>query len=281
VTVKVVTDSVSDLPLEIAQELGITVIPLYIHFGSKTYKNGVALTTDEFYHKLETSSTLPKTSAPGAGVFTETFDKLAEETDEILAIVASPKFSATYEVALQGLKLMRKKCQVEVADSTLGIMGEGLLVIEAAKKALSGSSLDEIRDEVYQTAKLIHVRMSFDTLKYLAIGGRIGKAQALLGSMLKVNPILGIKDGEAFPFARERSRAKAIEWLYKFATSFTNVKALAVEDATTPDEAEMLVKRLSSKFPKAHIYRSKVSPVVGAHVGPRVLAVSILEGKSS
>jgi DegV family protein with EDD domain len=119
--------------------------------------------------------------------------------------------------------------------------------------------------------------MSFDTLEYLRRGGRIHRAQALLGTVLKVNPIIGIKDGESYPFGRERSRAKAIEWLYNFATGFTNIRELAVEYATTPGEAEMLVQRLGSIFPRERIYISKVSPVVGTHVGPHVLAVTVLE----
>ena len=94
-----------------------------------------------------------------------------------------------------------------------------------------------------------------------------------------MNPILGIKDGEVFPFARERSRAKATDYLYNFATSFSHIDEMAVEDATTPDEADKLVERLNSIFPKERIYRSKVSPVIGAHVGPHVLAVSVLGDK--
>ena len=118
--------------------------------------------------------------------------------------------------------------------------------------------------------------MAFDTLEYLKRGGRMGKAQAFLGSVLKVHPILGTRDGEVYPFARERSRAKAIDYLYNFAANFSHIDEMAIEDATTPDEAEMLVEHLGSTFPKERIYRSKVSPVVGAHVGPRVLAVSVL-----
>jgi DegV family protein with EDD domain len=118
--------------------------------------------------------------------------------------------------------------------------------------------------------------MAFDTLEYLKRGGRIGKAKALLGSMLKINPVLGIKDGEVFPFGQERSRAKAIDHLYSFAMSYSQIDELAVEDATTPDEAEALVERLGAKFPKERIYRSKFSPVIGTNVGPHVIGVAVL-----
>jgi len=120
--------------------------------------------------------------------------------------------------------------------------------------------------------------MCFDTLEYLRRGGRIGRARWLLGSMLRVNPILGMKDGEAYPVGRKRSRAKAIEALYDFARSFPNIRELAIEHATTPDEAEALAQRLSPVFPRERIHISEVSPVVGAHVGPHVIGISVLEG---
>ena len=121
--------------------------------------------------------------------------------------------------------------------------------------------------------------MAFDTLEYLKRGGRIGAAQAFLGSILKLNPVLCLKDGEVFPLSRERSRSKAIESLYNFVLSYSNIEAIAVEDATTPDEADALAKRLKAKFPDKPIYRSKVGAVIGAHVGPSVIAVSVLGDK--
>jgi len=277
--VKVVTDSVSDLPSQVVKDLGITVIPLNVHFGDQTYRDGVDLTAEEFYHKLENSSTLPRTSTPSSGLVAKTFDMLAEKTDEILVVCLSRKFSATYDVSLQAMKLMKKRCQVKVVDSTVAIMGQGLLVMEAAKKALTGAKLSEVGDIVLENIPRIHIRATLDTLKYLVRGGRIGKAQALLGTMLRINPVLGIKGGEAFPFARPRSRAKAIEWLYRFATSFSKVRALAVEYGTSIAEANTLANRLSSIFPKIPLYISNVNPVIGTHAGPGILSVTVLEGE--
>jgi len=278
-TVKIVTDSIGDVPSQAIEELGITIIPLYVHFGNESYRDGIDLTTEQFYDKLRHSEILPTTSVPSLGTFVEAYDRLAEETDEIAVITLSSKLSATYEAALQAMKQMKRKCRVEVIDSLTAIMGEGLIVIAAAKAANSGASLDEVMNITRQNIPRADMRIAFDTLEYLKRGGRIGKAQAFLGSILKVNPILGIKDGEVFPFARERSRAKATNYLYNFATSFSHIDEMAVEDATTPDEADMLVERLNSIFPKERIYRSKVSPVIGAHVGPHVLAVSVLGDK--
>ena len=171
---------------------------------------------------------------------------------------------------------MKKKCRVEVVDSLWAIMAQGLIAIAAAKAANSGASLEEVVNLTHRNIPRADMRMAFDTLEYLKRGGRIGAAQAFLGSVLKVNPILTVKNGEVQPVARERSRTKAIDHLYNFAMSFSHIEEMAVEHATTPDEAEMLVERLGSKFPSERIYQSKVSPVVGAHVGPHVLAVSVL-----
>jgi len=275
--VKVITDSVADLPPDIIQELGITVIPLYVHFGTEAYKDRVDLTAEEFYHKLETATNLPKTSAPSPGLIAEAFDRVAESSNEILAIFLSRKFSATYDAALQGMSLVKRKCRVEVIDSTLAIMGQGLLVIEVARKALAGTGLDELLDMVAKIIPKIHVRVSFDTLKYLEMGGRVNKIQAMMGSMLNMNPVLGIKNGEAFPFARIRSRTRSIDCLYKFATSCKKVKALAIEYGTDAVEAGKLAKRLTSAFPGVPVYLSNVSPVIGTHTGPGIIAVTVLE----
>jgi DegV family protein with EDD domain len=145
--------------------------------------------------------------------------------------------------------------------------------------AQSGANLGQIANWVRKTIPKVHVRMTFDTLEYLRRGGRIGKAQAFLGSLLKVNPVLGIKDGATFPIARPRNRARAMNFLVDFVKSFRHIEALAIEDATTPDELEILAQRLRGLVPPEHLYRSKVSPVVGTHVGPHVLAVSILEAE--
>jgi len=275
--VKLVTDSVSDLPPEVVKELEITVIPLHVHFGQETYRDRVDLSSEDFYQKLENSSTLPSTSAPSPGFFAEVFDDLAMKCNEILGVFVSRKLSATYDAATQGVELMKRKCQVEIVDSMLGIMGQGLLVMEAARKALSGANLSELADMISKTIPRIHSRITLDTLEYLARGGRIGKVQALMGSMLKMNPILGIKDGVAFPFGRVRSRAKAIDWLCDFVSRFSKVKALAVEYGTNLAEAEALAKRIASVFPKVPIYLANVSPVIGTHTGPNLLSVTVME----
>lgn len=275
-TVKIVTDSSASIPAQVVKELGITVIPSLIRFGEEVYRDGVDITTEQFYERLTKDKVHPTTSLPPPQTFADAYDKLAEEADEIVVITISRKLSAVPEVAVQAIGLMKKKCRVEVIDSNLALMSEGLIVITAARAAQAGASLDEVAALVRQNIPRTDLRMAFDTLKYLRRGGRIGHAQALLGSMLKINPILCLKDGEIYPVGREHSRSKAIENLYNFATSFSRIEEMAIGDGTTPEEADRLVERLNAKFPAERVYRFKVTPAVGAHVGPHVLAVAIL-----
>jgi len=277
--VKVVTDSCSDITPQLARELGITVVPLYVQFGNETYRDNVDLSTEEFYHKLKTTKIHPTTSTVTPADFAELFTKLAEETKEILTITLSEKFSATYAAALQGKAMVGKDCRIEVIDSKAGAGAQMLLVISAAKMAQSGANLKQIADRVRRAIPRVHVLVSFDTLEYLRRGGRIGKAQAFLGSLLKVNPIVGVKDGETFPIARPRNRAQAMDLLVNFVKGFSDIEAVAIEDATTPDDLQTLAERLKDVVPPERIYRSKVSPVIGTHVGPHALAVAVLEAE--
>ncbi|MFC2062851.1 DegV family protein [Chloroflexota bacterium] len=279
-TVKIITDSVADVPPQIAKDLGITIVPLVVSFGTDFYRDGVDLTTEKFYDKLAHSRVFPTTGAPGPGVFAEAYDRLAKETDGIIAIIVSAKVSATYEAAVQGRELSKSKCRLEIVDSRRGIMGEGLVAIAAAKAARAGAGFDELVEVIRRNIERSDIRIAFDTLEYLRRGGRIGAAQAFMGAMLRVNPILTLNDKGVQPVAREHSRAKAIDYLYNFAMSYTSIDEMAIEDATTPDEASVLTERLSSIFPKERIYRTKVSPVVGAHVGPRALSIAVLGDKT-
>jgi DegV family protein with EDD domain len=275
--VKVVTDSCSDITPQLAQKLGVRVAPLYVHFGNEVYRDNVDLSTEGFYNRLQQGKIVPTTSTFAPGFAAELFSELAAETNEILTITISQLLSGTYGAALQGKAMVTKDCRIEVIDSQTAIGGQMLLTIKAAQIANSGAGLDQVAGWVRGAIPRVHVRMSFDTLEYLRRGGRIGKAQAFLGTLLKVNPVLSLKDGGTFPIARPRNRAQAMDFLADFVKGFENIEALAIEDATTPDEVEVLAERLKDFVPPESTYRSKVSPVVGAHVGPHVLAVSLLE----
>ena len=276
-TVKIVTDSLSDITSDLAQELGVTIVPLTVNFGRESFLDRITITTDEFYRRLSNDPIWPTTTQPPPGEFAGVYNKLAKETDEILVVTVSKKLSGTYDSALNARDMVQGKCRVEVINSMTVVMGLGLIVIAAAKAAKAGANLDKLVALVNRCIPKSHAIMYFDTLKYLAKGGRIGKAQGLVGSLLSVKPILTIKDGEVSPVTRVRSRAAGMDYLYKFVSGFKNIAELAVEHATTPDEADKLVKRLAAIFPVERIYRSTVSPVIGTYAGPNVLSVSLLE----
>ena len=276
-TVKVVTDSTSDIPAEVAKELGIRVVPLYVHFGNETYQDGINLSADEFYHKLTTEPKLPKTSTPPAGIFTETYEKLAAETDEIISIHISSKLSSTYNSAMLGKRDMKVNCRVEVIDSLSATIGLGLIVITSAKAALAGANLDEITAMLTQTIPRTHCFGMVNTLEYLYKGGRIGKAQELLGSMLNVKPLVFIRDGEVCPLERVRGHRKALTRLCELAGKFHHIKEMAIAHATTPEELEVLAMRLAPSFPQNQLYKSRCGATIGTYLGPGCLAVAVVE----
>ncbi len=275
--VKVVTDSTSDIPAEVAQELEIAVVPLYVHFGNEVHQDGVDLSADEFFHKLVTEPILPKTSAPSAGTFAEMYENLAAETDEIISIHISTKLSATYNTALLGKGGMKAPCRVEVVDSLSASIGLGLLAITAAKAALAGANLDKIAAMIHQAIPKTHYFGMVDTLEYLHKGGRIGKAQAFLGSMLNIKPLLTLRDGEAYPLERVRGRPKALARLCELVEKFHHIKDMAIAHTTTPEELEALAARLSPLFPPDQLYKSRCGATMGTYLGPGALTVAVIE----
>lgn len=278
-TVKIVTDSVADIPAEIVEELDISVIPVLVRFGEETYRDGIDINNDQFYEKLVTSKVVPTTSVPSLDMFARTYAKLAEETDEILVIMLSSKLSGLHNAALQSTNLVENKCRIEVMDSGCAVMAQGFVVIKAARVAQEGAGIDEIMELVRHDLPRVEIRAAFDTLDYLQRGGRIGKAQALLGSMLRVNPIITLKDGLVEPAGRARSRVKAMDHLFEFAASFSYIEELAVEGAACPDDVESMVKRLGAIFPEERIYRSRTTPVIGTHTGPGLILVALMGDK--
>ncbi|MFC1955848.1 DegV family protein [Chloroflexota bacterium] len=279
--VRIVTDSLSDITGDLAQKLGVTVVPLYVRFGEEIYRDRIEMTTEEFYRRLVNEDILPTTTQPSPGDFIDVYNKLAKETDEILVVTLSSKLSGTYESAMQAKKIVEGECRIEVIDSLMVAMSLGLIVISAAKAAQAGANLDELADLVRKAMPRSHLIAYFDTLKYLAKGGRIGKAQGLLGAMLSIKPILTVKDGEMSPVTKLRSRVAGMDYLYNIVAGFSKIEELAVEHCTTPDDANEMVERLSQIYPRERIYVSTLSPVVGTYAGPNALAVTVLEAEKA
>ena len=278
-TVKIVTDSSADLPAQLVQELGITVVPLYVRFGKETYRERVDISEDEFYQRLQHDPIHPNTIQPSPQDFADVYQKLSAKADGIVSIHISAKLSGTCNSALQGKEMIEKKCPVEVVDSQLTTMGLGLIAMAAAKMAKAGEDLPSVVEEVKRIIPTIHVLGLFDTLKYLALGGRIGKAKALLGSILNVKPIITLKDGEVLPAGQVRTRSKGIERLIDFVKSTANIQDLAVLHNTTPDEAQTLAERIGSIFAKEQIVIARLGTTLGVHGGPGLLFVALREKK--
>jgi len=274
-TVAVVTDSVSGVPSDIADELGITAVPFHVQMGEESYLDNAGLDMGEFYRRMDDAD-YPKTSMPNLGEFITVYSELAQKTNEILSIHISSRIDSTCDVARAAVREI-KDCHIEVVDSQSTLLATGLLAIEAAKAARKGTSLSQLADMSRELISKAHVLLTCDTIKYLVRGGHASKTQALFVSVLRIKPLIEIK-GEILPFGKAIGRARAIDALCKYAGNFPHPRSLGVDYATDAEEAESLKRRLEQTFPEVPIYISSFSPVVGAHLGPGGLGVAILEG---
>jgi DegV family protein with EDD domain len=272
---KIVTDSTADLPATLIKELDIEIVPEYLRFGDQVYRDHLDINEDEFYQRLTNGPVHPKTAQPTPQDFANVYNALSREADSIISIHLSSKLSGTYNSAVQGKNMISTACHIELIDSQTVSIALGLVVIQAAKMAKSGMGLKQIMDELGQITANVHILMLLDTLEYLAKGGRIGKAKALLGSLLSVKPLLTVRDGELVPSGQVRTRSKGTDILLDFVKNAGEIQDLAVLHSTTPDEAQVLVERVSSIFPKDRIILARLGPALGVHGGPGILAIAL------
>ncbi len=279
-SIAVVTDSTSDLPKELAEQYGITIVPLYVHFGDEEFRDGVDIQSDEFYARLQSGKVFPTTSAPSAGVFMEVYRELAKDHDGIVSVHLSSKVSATYSAALQAANEVKSEgITVETVDSLQASMALGLVAIGAAKAAADGASLDE----VVELSKSLSARATFtglvETLEYLQKGGRIGKAQALLGSLLRIKPILALVDGEAHGTERARTRSRGIKRIKSLVEEAVPLEALSVLYTTDHDLAVEIASDLSPCAPDGKPLIAQLGPVVGTYLGPGMLGFGMIRAE--
>lgn len=277
--VRVVTDSTADLPPHVAEELGVSIVPLMVVFGDKAYRDGMDLSSAQFFEQLTQSSVLPTTSQPSVGAFQETYGKLARETKEIVSIHISSKASGTVEAALRARETIAEGPRIEVVDSLSASMGLGLIVMAAARAAKAGASLDDVAELARSMVPRVHVFALLETLEYLRRGGRIGRAQAFLGSVLNLKPILGLRDGEVHPVARVRTRQKAIDKMFELAMAHDNIAEAAVLHSTTPADGEALARRVSARLPGVPVHTGHIGPVIGVHGGPGIMGIIVVQGE--
>ncbi len=272
--IKIVTDSTSDLPAPLVSQLGVTVVPSYVHFGNNVYRDRVDISEEEFYERLRNGPVHPHTEPPTPMDFAESYRRLLGGAEGIISIHISSKLSATCNSARRGRELAGKNLPIEVIDSQLVTMGLGLLVIAAAAELGPSAGLAEAAAKVRKTIPAIHMLGLMDTLKYLARGGRIGRVKALLGTALRVKPMLTIKDGELEPAGTAGSRADGIERLRHFIGDARGCQDMAIVHSTTPEEACGLARKVKPDFP-ADIKLARLGPVLGTHAGPGGLFAAV------
>jgi len=217
------------------------------------------------------------TSQPTPGDFAETYRRLMKDADEILTINISSHLSGAYGSALKGQELVGGQGRIEVIDSSTVSMGTGLLAVAAARLAQTGASLPHILAETKRAMSRTHILVLLDTLKYALRSGRLGKAKALLGSLLAVKPMITIKNGEVHPAGMVRTRPKGIDKLIASLKTFAGTEEVGIIHSTTPDEAQTLRGRLSTMLDSQFIHLSRLGPALGAHTGPGTLALALRE----
>tara|TARA_Y100000758_G_scaffold104914_1_gene73009 strand:+ start:1134 stop:1970 length:837 start_codon:yes stop_codon:yes gene_type:complete len=275
--VKIITDSTSDIPESIISDLDIEVVPLNIHIGQDNFKHGVDIGTDEFYTKLLTGSELPKTSQPSPGEFLDVYNKFLDQSDAIVSIHVTSKLSGTYNSAIQAKSELNVTKSIEVVDSATVSMALGLIVIRAAKIAKDGGTLEEVLKEIEHCSSNTEVLVVLDTLEYLEKGGRIGKASALIGSILSLKPILTVEDGIVGTFGKARTFTKAMNNLEEAIKGFTPVSDASVFYSTDKGVADDMIDRLSGIVEPDKLVVSRIGPTVGTYAGPKAIAVAVIK----
>jgi DegV family protein with EDD domain len=271
-TVAVVTDSTADLPAALARTRSITVVPLTLHFEGRSWLDGIDITPADFYRRLPAATTHPTTSQPSAGQFAETYSELLKDSEAIVSIHISEKLSGTYASARQGADLTDPK-RVHVIDSQLASMSLGLMTLAASQLAARGEVAVSVEKKVLEMRDEIQTYFSVATLEFLRRGGRIGRANALLGSVLQVKPVLCIRDGLVTPLERVRTFDRALSRVIDLVREVDRGRGVCavVGHADAEDAAERVARELEPIAETLMI--QPLGPVVGAHAGPGVVGV--------
>jgi DegV family protein with EDD domain len=276
--VKVITDSLADIPPAVLKELDISIVPCVVRFGNQEFKDRIEMTPDDFYRRLVASPINPTTSQPPPGAFLEAYRTAARMHKEILSLHVSGDLSGILNSAhLAARQTMGAK--VEVLDSWQASMGLGWITILAARAAKEGQSLRRIRALVEDTIPRTHIVAMLDTLEYAQRGGRLGKGAALLGDTLNVKPLLSVVKGQVYPVEKVRTTQRALERLVEIVMTSGPIQNLAVLHAAAPEYAQRLVKMLSATFPEEQILVSEAGPALGAHTGPGGAGIAWVTGK--
>ena len=275
-TIRIVTDSASDISLEEAEDLGIEIVPLSVRFGEAEYTDLVDLSVSDFYLKMAESDLLPSTAAPSPGAFEAAFKRCAEAGAEgVICINLSLALSATGQAAQLAADALADTLPVKCIDSKSITCGLGTIIRKAAGAAKDGGSMDEIVALVENLASRTRIFATLDTLENLKKGGRIGGAKAMLGTMLQFKPCLDLSSGEVVEAGRQRTRKKSLIWLKEVLESQGEISELSIIHGDAPD-VEEFATLISDIIPIDQIRINQLGAVIGTHGGPRVLGVTYL-----
>ena len=278
--VAVVTDSTAYFEPGEAEELGVHVVPLNIQLGGKKFLDSLEINTDELFRRLSYTGGFPSSVPPSPAIFEELYAELHKQTDQILSIHISNHLSQTIEKANLGAEALLGRCSIAVVDSMTTSVGLGILARAAARAANDGADLDDIVRLVRGMIPHIYLVFYVESMEYLEHSGRIGKAQAILGSMLNIKPILFMEDGDIIPLEKVRTTEKAIEKLFEFVAEFDNLEQTAIiQRSNLPiKEARALQERLEQSFPMLDFPVVQYGPDLATRVGPNALGIVVYEG---
>jgi len=272
-TIRVITDSASDVPVDIAQKWNIDVVPLTIRFGNDEFVDRIDLTPAAFWAKCKESSTLPETAAPSPGAFQEAYERaLADGCSGAIVVTLSSELSATNQAAVLGAEALKGRLDVRVVDTQAVTMAEGLVAIDVAEAAAGGASLDELESLARSVSSRAHVVGTINTLEHLVKGGRITGAKALLGSVLSIKPLLRLRDGIVVEAGRQRTRARALAACVDEAVAAQPLRRLAVVHGDA-DDIEAIVESLKTVETEYPLVVTDIGSVVGTHGGPGIVGV--------
>lgn len=280
---KVITDTTSDIPKEITERLEIEIVPYYIHLQNKSYKENIDITPEDVWNYIENlknTDNLPKTACPGVGEYYEIFKRILEEGKAILSIHLTSWGSGAYQAASMAKNMLKEEnpnYEIEVIDSKSASLGTGFMAIEAAKAALKGLKIKETIKHISDIRKNLFHAFTNDTLKFLAAGGRIGKAKYLLAEMLKINPIISVdKEGVIIALDKAMGRIKAYQKIISHMQEFfKNKRSLNVGflHAKALDEIEKLKEELTKYFELKEVLINKLSAALSVHAGPGTVGI--------
>jgi DegV family protein with EDD domain len=273
--IKVVTDSMSDIPSDLLVAFNIDVVPLDVRLGTEDLTRA---TPEEFWRRVRATGAIAKTAAPSPGAFTQAFRRARDEGfNGVCCVTLSSSLSGTFQAACSGANEAKGDISVRVIDSRFGTMGEGLLVLDAAERAREINDLDVLCNAVSAEIASVEAFGTVDSLEYLHRGGRIGSAQAFIGSLFSIKPIVGLRNGVIEGESRQRTRARSLRYLAERVAAALPIRKLAIIHADAED-VDAFLALLKPVFPTEKTITAYMGPVAGAHLGPGTIVVCLQRG---